>query len=232
MNTVGIMTFNVQLGRRLDCIIAWLSRVSNPDILCFQEFPEEKIAYFMKSFRVTAYGYRFTQSLVWHKRIYGELTIFRTNTIRCTSSSILRLGVNRFERRILKNTFPRSCLITMFYYKNISFLVANVHLAAFAVNKYKFQQATSVVETLMKKRIPSVVLGDFNISSIFGKRKLLILMRAYGYETERKRLSTHRVAVVKHQFDYIFTKQCKISSLSVLRVRFSDHYPMLATVVI
>lgn len=224
------MTFNVQLGKKLDRIIEWLSHIPPVDILCFQEFPRDKVAYFMQTIH-KKYRYRFVQSLVWRKRVYGELTVYHKE-IACTSSSVLRLGISRFEHRVLKNTIPRSCLVTKFRFKNISFIIANVHLAAFAMNKYKYRQAEVVVQKLMKKKPPSIVLGDFNISSIVGKRKLTHLMHTYGYETERKRLLTHRVAVVKHQFDYIFTKQCRLDILSVVRVRFSDHYPVFATCVI
>jgi endonuclease/exonuclease/phosphatase family metal-dependent hydrolase len=104
--------------------------------------------------------------------------------------------------------------------------VANVHLVALARNIVKYSQVALITKALLKYTVPTVILGDFNISSLSGKKKLLKLMVASGYESSKKRILTHRVGIFRHQFDYVFTRRMKIRTIRSYRLRFSDHYPI------
>lgn len=230
MKEITIMTFNVQFGKRLDYIIHWLRQAPGQDIVCFQEFPEDRIVYFINELNNLSYGYRFARSLLRRHRVYGELTLFRTPDFRCTRSTVIEFGINRIEGRLFKGSFPRNCLICTLLNKKKIFVVGNAHMSALALNRLKYKEAELVVRMLESRRYPSVILGDFNISSVLGKGKLVRLMEKYGFVTEKRRLSTHRIAVVRHQFDYIFAKRCEVANMTVQKVRFSDHYPVFAVV--
>jgi endonuclease/exonuclease/phosphatase family metal-dependent hydrolase len=176
------------------------------------------------------FGYRFAPSMRFRKKIYGELTLYRKKTVKLLSSKIIWLGTNRGERFIMRSNLERSSLVTRICYNRQIIVLANTHLISVALNKPRYRQASILLSALERSRIPTVILGDFNLSSIIGKKKLLLIMKQFGYTTLGKRLVTHRLVGIRHQMDYIFWKNCSIGTVFIERVKFSDHYPLLFNV--
>lgn len=230
MKKLKILTYNIQFGKNTDRIIDWVNRQLQYDVFCFQEFPKDKIKESMSVLERVPYGYRFTSSISKRKRIFGQLTIYRKDRLRLIRTEKLNLGINRLERSIIRNTIPRSCLMTMFHYKDLRITVANVHLVALTINKYKYRQVEAVARTLNSTKNPVIMLGDFNLSSFIGKKKLFRIMDQSGYATDHTRIATHRVGVFKHQFDYIFGKNCSVVYQKIKSVRLSDHLQVAAKV--
>jgi endonuclease/exonuclease/phosphatase (EEP) superfamily protein YafD len=227
---ISVLSYNVYFGKRLDKIIFWLLKKPTFDVICFQEFPKKVIPIFIKAFSQASYGYRFAPFLQKRGITYGELTLFRKDKLTFLSSTTVSLGINRGERVMLRARIPRTSLLTIFRYKKQKIALVNIHLVNVAFNILRYKQITQIVNRLDHHAMPVVLLGDFNMPSVFGRKKLFSMMEENGFEFIRKRLSTFHLVGVKYQMDYIFWKGCKVTGLSVERVKFSDHYPVAFTV--
>lgn len=225
-----IVTYNIHFGKRLKKILAWLATQKKTDIFCFQEFPKRHIADCMAALSKNIYRYRFAPSLRRRNTIYGELTIFRTDRMRLASFSSLSLHTNTLDRLSMGRSSRRSCLLTTFLVQRKKFIVTNVQLACLASNALRYKQLTHIIQALKTKSAPHIIVGDFNMSSFLGRKKLFLLMKNNFYKTLETYIATHRLMIVRHQLDYIFARKCVIRRVDVERVRFSDHYPVTALV--
>ena len=104
----------------------------------------------------------------------------------------------------------------------------NVHVVALAVNSVKYAQVKHLIDHVRHLRCPLVLLGDFNISSLLGKRNLFSTLKREGYTMDPKKILTHRVGPITHQFDYVFCRNCEVINQHVEKIKFSDHYPLMA----
>lgn len=229
MKQLTVLTYNVQAGKRIDKIVDWLNRLPDTDVLCLQEFPKDKIEECVRLLGRVPYGHMFAEAFTFRKRIFGEFTLYRTDRIKNAKFETVSLGINKIERRILKTTVPRSYLILTGSISGRKIVVVNVHIVALAVNAVKFKQVMHMIEYLLPLRSPQVLLGDFNISSILGKKRLIGLFKKSGYMMHPKKIATHRVGLIRHQFDYVFARNCMIVDQVAERVKFSDHFPIRVT---
>jgi endonuclease/exonuclease/phosphatase (EEP) superfamily protein YafD len=230
MAMISVLSYNVYFGKRIDKIIYWLLKQPTYDVMCFQEFPKQAITPFIKAFSRANYGYRYAPFLVRRRTTYGELTMFRKDKLTLVKSSTVFLGLNSGERVLLRARTPRTSILTIFRYKKYEIALVNVHLVNVAFNALRYKQITTIISKLSNHSIPSILLGDFNMSSMFGRRRFFMFMEQCGYERPVKRITTHRLAVIKQQMDYIFWKDCRVNDVIVERVKFSDHYPLTFTV--
>ncbi len=228
MKQITILSYNVQTGKRIDRIIDWLNRLPKTDIICLQEFPKEKIEECILLLGRVPYSYVYAEGFTFRKRIFGELTIYRTDMFKHVTSNIRTFGINPMERRILRTTIPRSYLMISGCIHKTRITIVNVHIVALATNAAKYAQVTTMLEQLTKVKTSIIVSGDFNISSIIGKKRLISLFKKSGFTMHPKKLATHRVGIIRHQFDYIFTKKCSIIEQTALKIKFSDHFPIQA----
>ncbi len=225
---IRVITYNVHFGKRIAKILIWLAGQKQADVVCLQEFPEHRIADCVDALGNKKYGYGFAPAIRLRKKIYGQLTLYRSGRVRFMSSSVLLLGTNRLEKIALGRLSVRSGLITAFEVRKKPFILANVHLINLATNRRRFAQVRAVADALPQADAPNIILGDFNVSSLLGRKKLIALMKKHRYHTIEKRMATHRFAILKHQIDYVFGKNCRIQEMTAERVRFSDHYPIHA----
>jgi endonuclease/exonuclease/phosphatase (EEP) superfamily protein YafD len=227
---LSVLSYNIFFGKRADEIITWLAGLPNQfDILCFQEFPKEKIPLIKKALKPESYAY--ASNVIYKGKDYGQLTVLLNKKITLVEEAEIKLGTNMFEDKILQLKGERSSLLTMLRYNKKNFFLANTHLIAFALNALKRKQLSMVVEYIdsvsqKKKIIPAIVLGDLNYSSLFWRQKFFTFMKRNNFinaHTEK----THRLFLKYHQLDYIFYKSCKVTRVQILKQSFSDHLPML-----
>lgn len=209
-------------------ILSWLKRNDHADIICFQEFPKDRIADCQNAFPENTYGYRFAPSLKKRHELYGELTLFRIDRMHLISSSSFPLRTTRLDRYSIGGVPNRSCLVTTFRWNRKKFRLANIQLSCYASNKTRYSQLTHIVHALGRNTVPSLIIGDFNMSSLLGRKRLFQLMEKNSYKTVEKYIATHRLLMVKHQLDYVFSRNCDVRRITVDRIRFSDHYPVTA----
>jgi len=229
MAMISVLSYNVHFGKRLDKIIFWLLKKPSYDVICFQEFPKSEIVPFLKAFSWAGYEYRFAPFIKRRQIVFGELTLFRNDKLTLIKSSTVSLGINRGERVILHSRIPRTSLLTVFQYKKQQIVMVNIHLVNVAFNTLRYKQILKIINRLDHHTIPTVLLGDFNMPSVFGRKKLFALMEEYGFDMLKKRLSTFHIVGVKYQMDYFFWRGCKVNNVSVERVKYSDHYPVKFT---
>ncbi|HSW97322.1 MAG TPA: endonuclease/exonuclease/phosphatase family protein [Candidatus Saccharimonadales bacterium] len=223
---LSILTYNIRYGEKLHDIIQWLiQRNTAFDIICFQEFPIAKIDTFLSSIEVTNYDYRFSNGFKKRNKQYGQLTLFKRKDIKILDDTVLSLGSSVLERSKTKG--ERSSLLTRFSYKDKQFLLANTHLVCFALNKKRLVQLEKIIKhfaSVADSKLPILVVGDFNYSSLIRQKKLLDYMEGHGFINAYK-THTFKLLFLKYQLDYVFYKNCEINNVDVLKLNFSDHFP-------
>jgi endonuclease/exonuclease/phosphatase family metal-dependent hydrolase len=228
---ISALSYNIHFGKKLDAVLGWLVQQTPPDIICFQEFPKHRIAACVRALSGPDYGYRFAPSLGNKKnRSYGVLTLFRKATLLPVSFRRVSLGINILERAWFGSSVARHSLVTVFRYKTEEFVLANTHLVCSAPNSHKYRQIATIFRALRSYPRPVVIVGDYNIPGVTGKRNLIRFMKKNGYRTDEKRISTFRIAGMHTQVDYVFWRNCTVRSVRSLRVRHSDHYPVRFTI--
>lgn len=231
---LSVLSYNILFGKHVEEIVRWITvQKKQFDILCFQEFPKEKIRLVKKVLKPHSYAY--ASNVIYKGNDYGQLTVILNKKISLVDSTEIKLGTNVFEDKILRLRGERSSLFTKLRYNRKEIFLANTHLIAFAFNALRRKQLAMVVEHLenvspKKKSLPTLVLGDLNYSSLFKREKLFTYMQKNGF-TNAHRHTTHTLLFLKQQqLDYIFYKYCKVSNIRILKETFSDHFPMICTV--
>ncbi|MCX6791967.1 MAG: PCRF domain-containing protein [Candidatus Gottesmanbacteria bacterium] len=228
-NMVRLITYNTHFGKHLLDIISWINDQTDADIICLQEFPSVYLKIFYRSLP-RGFGHRVTQSFIFRKKIFVIVTLYRRKKLRLVTSKTLLMGVHPMEKSLMKNPMEKSCLLTTFRLGHKTITIANTHLVFLAANRSRYKQISMITDNLATHHHALVLTGDFNIPSIRAKNTLIRYMENFGFRTIVKRLSTYRLAIVKYQLDYVFVKWCSLTSLTLKRMRFSDHYPVTADI--
>ena len=225
---LSVLTYNIQHGRKLKEIIAWMENLDQlPDIVCFQEFPLAEIKAFQKAIaRKQKFDYRFAVGFTRNGRQFGEVTLVK-NTFTIEDHDVVRLGKSVIESRIKRDKTERSALATIVSQGRKRFLLVNIHLVCLSLNRSRITQVKKVLAEIKKinpkGNMPTLVLGDFNYSTLIGQKKLIRIMQEEGFLNAYKKY-THRLFYLKHQIDYVFYKNCFVDRVNVLRLPLSDHF--------
>lgn len=235
-----IITYNIYSGKEVAKIAEWLkSADAKYDILCFQEFPKDAIETFLKSFPKN-YQYEYAKSFETQGKEFGELTIFNANILKLLYTEIVPLGKEPLFK-FVKFNVDRTSLITMFCYQKKEITIANSHLTWFAFNTYRISQIKKIIDRVSNLKCPAIILGDFNYSSHFGKKRLIKYMKKNNFQIALDNVITHTIKplykriplrLFRHQLDYVFYKECKVGNTQILRVPFSDHMPTASVIII
>ena len=140
---------------------------------------------------------------------------------------VVPLGKSIFESKVIRNQGERSALATLISQNGKKFLLVNVHLVCFSLNRSRIKQTKKVLEEIKKinakGNLPTIVLGDFNYSTLTRQQQLVKTMQQHGFLNAYKK-HTHRLFYVKHQIDYVFYKNCFVDGVQVVRLPLSDHF--------
>ena len=229
---IRLVSYNIEWGKKLDEAGSWLmSLTPKPDIICLQEIPQPKIASFKKILQSHGYDSKYAPAYTDHDITYGELTAYNTKTIILVYSKVVELGSSIVARLISQHDSEYSSLFTVFKFKNKTFIVINIHLLPFVLNGKRRKQLGIAIEALGLLRyvnLPSLIVGDYNYSSLIFQGGLIRFMAKHGFTTGHKdKMITHRKWNINHQTDYVFSRNCKIESIMSDKIKLSDHYPML-----
>lgn len=229
-NELEILTYNVEFGKRLTEIYNWLHTIpDHPDFICFQEFPENAIGTLRDNLRFKKLVYKFAPSFVRKGEFYGELTVFDGNLTSKIETEILDLGESRIERIYRRSPSRRSALITTLDFKGKKLTIVNIHLVVLALNRKRRQQLTLIFESL-KNDSSAIIIGDFNYTSLLGRKGLVNFMNKFKFELAGGKMITNHLKKIPQQLDYVFHKGCALEGVRVEKIPFSDHYPVFATV--
>lgn len=222
---LSVLTYNILLGKKLDQIMEWIASYDQSfDIICFQEFPLSRLDIFLKLIK-NHYDYRFSQNFINKKRTFGELTVFNKKKLKLTYTKTVTLGPSRLERSHVRG--ERSSLITKFTYQKKQFLLVNTHLICIALNTTRIRQLEKILAVTSEigtETMPTVLVGDFNYSSLIRQKRLLTFMDEKGF-TNGYKTSTYQLLFLKYQLDYLFYKHCSVNDIQIPKVKYSDHFP-------
>jgi endonuclease/exonuclease/phosphatase family metal-dependent hydrolase len=228
---LSVLSYNILYGKKLDKIAQWLTSTPKKfDILCFQEFPKEKINFLLKALLPIKYSFKYGTNFIKNNKDYGQLTLINSKKIKFRGSKSIFLGTNFIEDKIFGLKGERSSLITKLRFGKNDLILANTHLIAYALNSHKREQLEKVTEEIKnfskKSKMPVVLLGDLNYSSIIWQDGIFNLMRKMGFQNAHRE-KTHKLLFLKYQqLDYVFFKDCKASDVVIEKLSFSDHFPM------
>lgn len=224
-----VLSYNIEWGKKLPQLSEWMMALSEkPDIICFQEMPYKKIASLNKTFEENGYAYKYAPSYTKNDNTYGELTAYKKSEIILDFSKVVELGSSIVAKLISRHNSRYTSLLTVFKYKKKNFIIINLHLLPHGLNGRRRKQLGMAIEALTLLRyvnMPSLIMGDYNYSSLTGRGGLIKFMASHGFKIGGKKVNTHRKWRISHQLDYVFYRNCDIKNLETENVKFSDHYP-------
>lgn len=232
-----LLSYNILFGQKLDKIINWLLDFEKNnkliDIFCFQEFPEKKIAYFLEKLKKNNhFNYQFIPTIHFNNKEFGQLTVFNSQKLELITHKNIPLAGSRLEKHVLKlfkKTTNRNSLLTILESKNNKkqFLLANIHLTCISLNHHRIKQLVKTLKEIAQFK--SVLLvGDFNYTSLLPRISLFSLMKKNRFENATKKMKTHRLLFLRQQVDYIFYRNIQPCGVFIKKIKFSDHYPIIA----
>ena len=224
------LTYNIEYGRKLDEIFAWINGLpQTPSLLCFQEFPQDRIGDIPKLAKLP-YGVRFAPSIKKNGGTWGELTAFDQRLFNLVRTEIVDLGDNDFERKVRGFSAWRTTLITDLESKAGDITVVNAHLTWFAWNSRRLQQLSMVLNHMGNPE-NALLVGDFNYptgNDLDPNRLNKFMENNGGFKFAGPNTYTHIAwGIIRHRIDYVFAKGCRIGRVRVPRLGFSDHDPVL-----
>src|SRR5579859_90696 len=230
--SLSVITYNILYGKKLDKIAAWLAaHPTKFDIICFQEFPFHKIDEFLKVMEPHSLAYTFSPGFTNKKGHYGQLTAYNRKKMKLLKQEIVDLPHSSFwEEKVFKNKGKRTALFTTFLYKRKKITLINTHLLCLVLNRTRRKQITKIIEALEKSenlrpKDPVVLLGDFNYTSLIKQKNFFQFMDQFNLQNAYKSPTIGRF-FVKHQVDYVFSRNCNAQDVEIPHIKFSDHYPI------
>lgn len=229
---IQLVSYNIEWGKNLDKAGDWLMALTPaPDIICLQEIPQTKVASFRKMLQSHGYNSKYAPGYTDHNVTYGELTAYNTEQVILVFSKVVELGSSIVARFISQHNSEYSSLLTVFKHKNKTFIIINIHLLPFALNGRRRKQLGIAIEALgflKYVNMPSLIVGDYNYSSLIFRGGLIRFMANHGFTIgHKKKIITHRKWRINHQTDYVFSRNCKINNIKSEKIKLSDHYPIL-----
>ncbi len=225
---ISIVTYNILLGRKLKKISTWIAQFLDlPDIVCFQEFPSRAIEKVLPFFEELGYGYVFAAEGELKKKHCTVLTLYKRATITLLESKSIPLGYTRLEKAIFQSIHQRYALMTRFSAHGKPVVICNTHLSLIAPHSKRREQLSQIVKEVNGNQ-SSIILGDFNYTSLVKQRSLFEFMDQHQYQNAAQKAITHRLWFFYQQLDYIFYKNVKLQDMFVLHAPFSDHLPLFA----
>ncbi|MDO8609165.1 MAG: endonuclease/exonuclease/phosphatase family protein [bacterium] len=225
---LNVLTYNIQFGKKLSQILHWLTTLKPfPDIICLQEFPLDKQNELMKLSNLTGNKSVCVESMKIKNNSYGQVTIYNSTKLNIVKHTDVNLGNTRLEKILSRQHNGRNAMIARFTYKNKEFDLINTHLTAIHLNKTRRKQIHVIMNSINSKSemVSTIFLGDLNYSSLLRQSRLIDLMKEYGFDNAFS-IKTHKLFFLRHQLDYVFYKKCSVLKPEVLKINYSDHYPV------
>jgi len=228
---LSCISYNIFKGENITQIVQWLNGLSSPfDIICFQEFPITEIDYLKNALKPFNYNTAYATNFNSGEGVYGELSLIRKKKAELLDSKILLVGNSIAEQKIFKNKKERSSLITKVLHNNKTFLLANTQLSAYSLNGMRRQQLSKVIKTLNSLKVgsnmPVIILGDLNYTSLVKRDKLFDLVNKNNFVNGHMEKTHKLLSIIDHQLDYVLYRNCRVQNVEVLKIPFSDHYPV------
>lgn len=248
VKTCTIATYNIFDGRRKEQIIENILKLihNGAHIICLQEvwytyrgvsmsklidenLPRNFQSYYFLGDKTDPYSYG--QGILWNTETFSaigfdKLPLPPKNGL--TLSDKLFFWAVGLSPRI----FKRGALIGTFMFGQHRIRISNIHLDFQGGDVQRIKQLQAVTDYLGS--LPAVdseiVCGDFNTVGILGKKKKIIALEKLLGAGFKSVVHRPYISAIIQQLDYIFIKNLKIKNTKILKLRGSDHFPLLAEV--
>jgi len=219
-NKIKVLSYNIHSGKNiwmsptLKKIVDFLKN-EKPDIIGIQEINENNIrGYQVKKLKQALnYNVQFGSNVTIGNGGYGIATFSKYPII---SQNHILLPSSKEQRGLIDSTI----LINFFKVH-----IINTHLSLKGIERDK--QLLNIKEYINSLQEPFILVGDFN-ASIEEVDSLLIDV---AKRTKKEHLPT--MMLYKKRIDYIFvSKDFNVLNYNVLPVKMSDHYPVLADLIL
>lgn len=243
-----IVTYNILDGRNTEKIIRNILELiqNGASVICLQEVRQAyrnvkftkllaeqlpkhfNAQYFLEG---DARWFDYGLGMLWDTTIFSSPTFYQLplpEQSHLTFWNKLFYWALGLEPKIIK----RGALVGTFTFGQGKVRITNLHLDFQGGNSHRANQLNALRDflALQDPVDHEIVCGDFNTLGLFGKRnKILTLEQQLGSEFKsvlRKPYSS----VIVQQLDYIFTKDLDLSTAKILKLKGSDHSPLLAEV--
>ena len=236
-----IATYNIHHGLKLSKVIDNIERLSKDGVVifCLQEIREftgevNAVANILRSLGrgwdyetfIEPDSYNFGLCVIWKKDNIKLKKIEKIVLPRIPSSNI-RVMVKK-----IKKPLDRGVLILDFKINKELVRISNVHLDCHGQFIHRERQLRSLVKHLKDLKLPAkeIICGDFNTigaEAISKKqeKKILDILGKNFVNAHPKGTPTFRLL---QRLDYIFVKNIKVNGAKVLRLKGSDHFPLIA----
>lgn len=217
--SIGVLSWNILKGDRRSWNKDFQSISRNMDLLLIQEaYLDDNV---LDGLSGAQMGWIFSPSFFYAASNVptGVLTASHARPIYCRAL--------RAREPIIRT--PKSSLITKYKLlgANQVLLVANVHAINFSFGAKSYRsQALELKREMQSHSGPIILAGDFNTWSEKRLRSLHEVTVQLGLKSVQFP-SDHRKKVFKKAVDHIFYRGLTVAGARVLRVKSSDHNPML-----
>lgn len=237
-----IATYNIQFGIKEKKILENIKKLADDGvhIFCLQEVQEVKSSFLLQNIlKILGKDWNYESMIRPGSRDLGLMTIWRKNIKNKKSEGLILPKLEKFslhERiarkltlNFIKNTLERGALVTTFKIGSKDILVCNLHIDCAGGFKQKFKQLTHLT-TRVKFTKATIVCGDFNTIGLapftkIQEKKILSILGAGFINVYPRRLPTQRNSY--QRLDYVFSKGLKVNSAQIVKMKGSDHFPIV-----
>jgi len=214
-----LMNWNMQKGRKDGWAEDFENLIQDSDILTVQEaYLNDDLRELLKKGR---YSWDISNAFQYKGREVGVLTASRLDPDFICTFRVKEPLIN----------LPKTVMVTIYPLSGTdkSLLVVNIHSINFTVETRQFDSQLHEVERiLLQHQGPLIVSGDINTwskkrTTIVAKLVNRLGLNALTFEKD------YRVKIFGRDVDHIFYRGLAASASTVLKVKSSDHNPMLVT---
>jgi len=214
-----LMNWNMQKGRKDGWAEDFENLIQDSDILTVQEaYLNDDLRELLKKGR---YSWDISNAFQYKGREVGVLTASRLDPDFICTFRVKEPLIN----------LPKTVMVTIYPLSGTdkSLLVVNIHSINFTMETRQFDSQLHEVERiLLQHQGPLIVSGDINTwskkrTTIVAKLVNRLGLNALTFEKD------YRVKIFGRDVDHIFYRGLAASASTVLKVKSSDHNPMLVT---
>lgn len=226
---IRIVSYNVQLGRKLEQILALFRthpELSRADVLALQEVVRDPRA---SGARILAERLGFDYVYLPGKR-KGDREIGLALLSRYPLRDIERIVLPQERRR---NDLPRVALGATLAIGATQIRIYTVHVQALVPRDMKVRQIGAVLQSALRQATPyRLIVGDFNTLTRGDWRAVDRLLREAGFFSALPGSTwTYRRLLIRMTLDWIYVQNMRVLGYGVAQeVTASDHRPIWAEV--
>ena len=236
-----IATYNIHHGLNLEKVIDNIKKLSKDEvsIFCLQEMRElsKKILVLDACKKALGKGWEYETFLEPDSYNFGLCVFWKSNIIKLKKiEKIILPKIPKSNIRVMvkkiKKPIDRGALIGIFEINGKIIRISNVHLDCHGQFIQRERQLRALISHLDFDYSPTkeIICGDFNTIGAEAlsqkqEKKILDIFGPGFVNAHPKRTPTFHFL---QRLDYIFVKNIKVSKAEVLKLKGSDHFPLVA----